>query len=654
MVLETKPKAKGDNKTPNAKPLSDPKYVDTFKTVLSATLRAVAHKKTLSVSFSPANNHGQTNTESTEVILPVPPNKMNQENLIRLRGIADATSMRILYHDEALHKKRSPKSTEAIAIYNALEEGRVEILGSQKYRGVAKNLSNLIEQRLVLEGYPLAKRLEQIQLDDALKVMLYAEDSSLPIGKTGKHINTIIKKKYGASLQPLIKTLIDNKKNQDEYARTLRKIIETLNIEKDEGAEQVEDEKSPESQGDTKDESENAPGEKNNSEESGHENTEETSDRHSEQMSDESFVESLDEEDSAIHMDQDRESVDGGRHSTGESENNQFNSIKNYKIYSENFDQIVEPTELCDSEELNRLRLQLDRQLSNIQGMVSRLANKLQRKLMAKQTRSWEFDLEEGILDTGRLARVVANPAHPLSFKSEKEIEFRDTVVSLLIDNSGSMRGRPITIAAMSADILARTLERCGVKVEILGFTTNQWKGGESRKHWLEMGKPPKPGRLNDLRHIIYKGADMPWRRARKGLGLMLREGILKENIDGEALIWAHNRLLNRREVRRILMVISDGAPVDDSTLSVNPGNYLEKHLRDVIGFIENYSPIRLVAIGIGHDVTKYYRKAVTLMDVEELGGALTNQLTELFDEEDKPLKNPPSKKALLPEKQKK
>jgi len=290
--------------------------------------------------------------------------------------------------------------------------------------------------------------------------------------------------------------------------------------------------------------------------------------------------------------------------------------------------------DLCDPDELTRLRQNLDQQLANLQGMIGRLANRLQRRLMAKQQRSWNFDLEEGLLDSARLARVVTNPMQPLSYKMESDTEFRDTVVTLLIDNSGSMRGRPISVAAMSADILARTLERCGVKVEILGFTTRTWKGGQGREKWIAAGKPGNPGRLNDLRHIIYKSADAPWRRARKSLGLMLREGILKENIDGEALLWAHNRLIGRVEQRRILMVISDGAPVDDSTLSVNPGNYLEKHLREVIGWIETYSPVELVAIGIGHDVTRYYRRAVTIVDVEQLGGTMLDKLAELFDED--------------------
>jgi cobaltochelatase CobT len=298
------------------------------------------------------------------------------------------------------------------------------------------------------------------------------------------------------------------------------------------------------------------------------------------------------------------------------------------------YDEVVDASELCDPEELTRLRGLLDQQIAHLQSVIARLANRLQRRLLAKQTRAWEFDLEEGILDPARLSRVVVNPTFPLSYKRELETDFRDTVVSLLIDNSGSMRGRPITVAAMSADILARTLERCGVKVEILGFTTRAWKGGQSREQWIGAGKSPNPGRLNDLRHIIYKPADAPWRRARRSLGLMLREGILKENIDGEALLWAHNRLIARNEQRRILMVISDGAPVDDSTLSVNPGNYLEKHLRQVIEEIEHRSPVELVAIGIGHDVTRYYRRAVTIVDAEQLGGTMLEKLAELFDED--------------------
>ena len=305
-----------------------------------------------------------------------------------------------------------------------------------------------------------------------------------------------------------------------------------------------------------------------------------------------------------------------------------------YKVFTTQYDEEIAAVDLCEPEELARLRGFLDQQLAAMAGVVSRLANKLQRLLMAQQNRHWEFDLEEGLLDTSRLTRIVIDPMYPLSFKHEKDTDFRDTVVTLLLDNSGSMRGRPIMVAAMCADILGRTLERVGVKTEILGFTTRAWKGGLAREAWLAAGKPPAPGRLNDLRHIIYKSADEPWRRAKKNLGLMMREGLLKENIDGEALAWAHNRLIARPEQRKILMVISDGAPVDDSTLSVNAGNYLEKHLRKVIEEIETRSSVELTAIGIGHDVTRYYQKAVTIVDAEQLGGAMTEQLTDLFAED--------------------
>jgi cobaltochelatase CobT len=339
---------------------------------------------------------------------------------------------------------------------------------------------------------------------------------------------------------------------------------------------------------------------------------------------------------------QDAESEDQDGESEGEIASNPLsghnqgkNNINyNYQVFSTKYDEIVNATDLCEEDELSRLRGTLDKQLETLQGAIARLANKLQRKLQAKQNRSWNFDLEEGMLDASKLSRIITQPLFPLSYKQEKDMKFRDTIVTLLIDNSGSMRGRPITIAAICADIMARTLERCGVKVEVLGFTTKAWKGGQSREEWINDGKPSYPGRLNDLRHIIYKPADAPWRRSKNSLGLMLREGILKENIDGEALIWAHERLLGRLEDRKILMVISDGAPVDDTTLSSNSGNYLELHLKQVISFIENKSTVELVAIGIGHDVTRYYNKAITLTDAEQLGGALTEQLADLFNEE--------------------
>jgi len=451
------------------------------------------------------------------------------------------------------------------------------------------------------------------------------------MGDVSAHVCDVLKTEFGKKLDPDLNALANNLSDQKFSADILRRLIETLQLEQDNIQEVEEEEES----GDQDDADQNT-GENEGGDSQGEQPEED--------------VESGEPPGDAMEMN--AEAEDGEeRHAEGDATledsdqdaeasetqpqlgHNRGANKERYRAFTTRFDQVEGAENLCDPQELERLRIQLDLQLSHLQGVVSRLANRLQRKLLAQQQRSWEFDLEEGLLDAGRLARIVANPMHSLSFKREKETKFRDTVVTLLIDNSGSMRGRPISIAAMTADLLARTLERCAVKVEILGFTTSQWKGGQSRRLWMESGKLTNPGRLNDLRHIVYKSADTPWRRARKNLGLMLREGVLKENIDGEALAWAHNRLASRGEQRRILMIISDGAPVDDSTLSVNPGNYLEQHLREVITYIENQSDIQLLAIGIGHDVTRYYRRAVTLTDAEELGGAVMAQLTDLFEE---------------------
>ncbi|HZD26660.1 MAG TPA: cobaltochelatase subunit CobT, partial [Alphaproteobacteria bacterium] len=429
--------------------------------------------------------------------------------------------------------------------------------------------------------------------------------------------------------------LDESMNDQQRFARLTRQLITDLGLGEDDGSETDEMEDAPDS-----DEQQSPDGQGEGDGEGGESAADQAAEAEGAEASDsaadgEAEATAAMESDDADAMSGSEEPGRGRRQwRPGEAANGPHQPA--YKAYAAEFDEVVEAADLCDPEELARLRTYLDQQLSNMQGVVARLANRLQRRLMAKQNRTWEFDLEEGMLDAGKLARVVTDPMHPLSFKVEKDTDFRDTVVSLLIDNSGSMRGRPITVAAMCADILARTLERCSVKVEILGFTTRAWKGGQAREKWLREGKPANPGRLNDLRHIVYKGADAPWRRARRSLGLMMREGLLKENIDGEALIWAHSRLVYRPEQRRILMVISDGAPVDDSTLSVNPGNYLEKHLRQVIEWIEGHSPVELIAIGIGHDVTRYYRRAVTIVDAEQLGGAMMEKLAELFDEEPK------------------
>ena len=615
-------------------PERGPSRVETFKNATTAAVKALAGKPELTVIFTPvASNQKPGGATSTDVRLPLPPQKLTKDHITRLRGAADAAAMRLKHHDAAIHTRRMPFSKEAVDAYNAMEQARVEVLGAQQFTGVGRNLGDAMEQRLTGEGYHMARTFFQVEKGEALKVLIHNRCKSVDLGATGKHIAEILRTEFGTKLDKSLDELAENIADQKKSADILRRLIETMELEKDNAQEMDQEE-------DKGDESQDSSDNKNEGDDDGQDDSPEQSQDTGDAPSGPQDAQTDGTEDQegegegqpvmASETDEDADA----KQARPRPGHNQHGAIDRYKVFTTRYDQVEDAANLCDPEEMARLRLQLDRQLAHLQGVVSRLANRLQRKLMAQQQRSWEFDLEEGLLDAGRLARVVTNPTASLSFKREKETQFRDTVVSLLIDNSGSMRGRPITIAAMTADLLARTLERCGVKVEILGFTTSQWKGGQSRRLWGDSGKPANPGRLNDLRHIIYKAADMPWRRARRNLGLMLREGILKENIDGEALAWAHNRLAARGEQRRILMVISDGAPVDDSTLSVNPGNYLEQHLRDVIAFIENNSDVQLLAIGIGHDVTRYYRRAVTLMDADELGGAVMSQLTDLFEED--------------------
>ena len=611
-----------------------PVRVEAFKTATTAAVRALSGEKETTVSYSPIATNQKGGNQGHNVRLPLPPAKLTKENVVRLRGSADASAMRLRHHSNKVHQRRMPHGKDAIDAYNTMEQTRVEVLGAQEFSGVSSNLSRALEQRLALEGYQMARASTQIQVPDALKVLIHSRCGAVDLGEAGDHVLEVAEQAFGDVLGPYLDRLSDSLDDQKVYSDILREMIEALDLEKDDGGRDLSEDESPDTNEDTESNTESdedeAEGEQESEPDSGDMEPESGAAEDDVQPSD------TDEETSVpFAMESAEDPGNDGEQPRPQMGHNRASQEDRYRVFTSEFDQIEDAANLCDPEELSRLRVQLDRQLAHMQGVVSRLANRLQRKLMAQQVRSWEFDLEEGLLDTSRLARVVANPMHSLSFKREKETEFRDTVVTLLIDNSGSMRGRPITIAAMSADILARTLERCGVKVEILGFTTSQWKGGQARKQWVDSGKPTQPGRLNDLRHIVYKSADTPWRRARKNLGLMLREGILKENIDGEALAWAHNRLVARSEARRILMVISDGAPVDDSTLSVNPGNYLERHLRDVIRFIETRSHVQLLAIGIGHDVTRYYRRAVTLMDVDELGGAVMAQLTDLFEEDD-------------------
>jgi cobaltochelatase CobT len=611
-----------------------PSRIETFKSATTAAVKALAGKPETTVVFTPVAANQKPGSSSTgEVRLPLPPQKLTHDSVTRLRGAADSAAMRLKHHNAAVHARRMPVSKEAMDAYNAMEQARVEVLGARQFTGVGQNLGGALEQRLSAEGYHMARTFFQVDMAEALKVLVHARCEALALGNTGKHVRDILREQFGAKLDKNLNELVAHIGDQKKSADIMRQLIATMELEKD-NIEEMEKEEEPGEDDQEASGQQEAEDRENNAQDTPEERRETSEAPAGPQDSQAGDAEDLEGEGEGQPVMASETDDEGEAKPARPRPGHNQQRGGAYKIFTTRYDQVEDAANLCDAEELARLRLQLDRQLAHLQGVVSRLANRLQRKLMAQQQRSWEFDLEEGLLDAGRLARIVTNPMHSLSFKREKETQFRDTVVSLLIDNSGSMRGRPITIAAMTADLLARTLERCGVKVEILGFTTSQWKGGQSRKLWTDSGKQPSPGRLNDLRHIIYKAADTPWRRARRNLGLMLREGILKENIDGEALAWAHNRLAARAEQRRILMVISDGAPVDDSTLSVNPGNYLEQHLREVIAYIENNSEVQLLAIGIGHDVTRYYRRAVTLMDADELGGAVMSQLTDLFEED--------------------
>ena len=602
--------------------------IEEFRHVTAATMRAIAREPELTVTLTPDAPH----MAGTEARLPMPSRELSEAEVAELRGHSDSLALQIRHHDDTTHAKRRPQGQMARAIFDAVERARCEAIGANRMTGVKLNLEAALERHCREEGYSRVVTREQTVLADAVGLLAReALQGQAPPQAARKMVDAFrpwLESKCGKDLEALSKAVDD----QDAFARITRRIIQDLQLEDDDADEA--DSQEDEGQG----------AEQDSASESGAEGSDGPEGTDDMAMSAE-FEESEGEQDGGGAAEEaevefapgsgDDEPAGPGKAMRPEDHLPNRPEDAPYHAYTGDFDEIIEAPDLCDPDELGRLRHHLDQQLNHLQGVIARLANRLQRRLLAKQSRWWEFNLEEGLLDSARLDRVIVNPLHALSYKQEQDTEFRDTVVSLLIDNSGSMRGRPITVAAMSADILARTLERCGVKVEVLGFTTRAWKGGQSRERWLADGKPAHPGRLNDLRHIVYKGADSPWRRARKNLGLMLREGILKENIDGEALLWAHNRLIARNEQRRILMVISDGAPVDDSTLSVNPGNYLERHLREVIDYIETRSPVELLAIGIGHDVTRYYRRAVTIVDAEQLGGTMMEKLAELFDEDD-------------------
>jgi cobaltochelatase CobT len=578
----------------------------------------MAGEPELEVTFSPE----QPGLRGKKARLPLPSRSLPPDEVAAVRGAGDGYALKLAYHEDSIDRELRPQGGDAGAIFEAAEQARVEAIGALAMPGVRDNLAAILAMRCKAHGLGEVKEQIQAPLLDVLSLIMRERltgDAPPEIAKRAVDLwRPFVEAKVGIDLDKLR----DNVRDQRAFGKITRAILTGLELA-DEYVEEPEgDEETPEDSNQEQSESqEESEGE--DSEPSSLETEQKESSEAGEDVAGEMKADDSDMQDS-------QETKEGKRPFRPDLP---FSDVErwDYKVFTSQFDEVVNAEDLCDAEELSRLRNFLDQQLAPVQGLVARLANRLQRLLMAQQSRAWDFDLEEGILDTARLSRIVIDPMHPLSFKMEREMDFRDTVVTLLLDNSGSMRGRPIMVAAMCADILARTLERCAVKVEVLGFTTRAWKGGSSRERWLNEGKPAHPGRLNDLRHIIYKAADVPGRRTRKNLGLMMREGLLKENIDGEALIWAHSRLIARPESRRILMVISDGAPVDDSTLSVNAGNYLDKHLRQVISEIEEKSPVELVAIGIGHDVTRYYRRAVTILDAEQLGGAMTDQLIDLF-----------------------
>ena len=605
--------------------MSEQTPLDRFKQALTGASRALAHEAEVEVAWS-----ADAPTQSGKNFrVPLPGRNLPREQAIEARGFADSFALRLRHHSEALHGKGAPPEPIARACYDAIEQVRYEAIGSTRYAGIRGNLDAAVEMRTASDPIVRAEAAGDVPLPTALSLMLREALTGEAVPERARAGVDLVREDILAKIGTDMDGLADVLDDQCAFQNLTLDILRDLDLTLPESpeptdAEDGEDEEgeNPEDQDETDEEDEGGA-------------EPDAADARSEVTDGEA------EGDADQDVEGEQEMSDGDPSDDGEEgmqpvrPNRPWTDFPegfDYKAYTQKFDEEIEAAELCDNEELDRLRTYLDSQLAGLQGVVTRLANRLQRRLMAQQSRSWDFDQEEGMLDAARLTRVVVSPGHALSYKIERDTEFKDTVVTLLIDNSGSMRGRPISIAAISADILARTLERCGVKTEILGFTTRAWKGGQSREMWLSDGRPANPGRLNDLRHILYKKADEPWRRARRNLGLMMREGLLKENIDGEALMWAHDRLLRRPEDRRILMVISDGAPVDDSSLSVNPAGFLEGHLRKVIDWIENQSPVQLAAIGIGHDVTRYYKRSVTIMDVEQLGGTIIEQLADLFE----------------------
>jgi len=601
---------------------------DPFKKALAEATKVIADDPDLGISYSvdPPGLSGEA------MRLPQVSRRMTREEVLLARGTADALALRRKYHNEATHARYAPQGEMARALYEAMETARCEAVGARAMPGTASNIDQMIRAEAERKGYAQITEASEAPLAAAAGYLIRHLATGRPLPEGAQNVMELwrgfIEQQAAGTLENLEETLSD----QAGFAKFARKIIEDLGYGDQLGEDPDMQDESEEESAETEEDQQEQPDTSGQDEDQSTEEAEAQPEQDQAESMDAAEAQVSADDMAEMEMSEEAELPEGEAPLEPPAPAPHSLADPNYKVYTTEFDEEIRAEDLAEPAELERLRAYLDQQLEPLKGAVSRLANKLQRRLQAQQNRSWEFDREEGILDAGRLARVVVSPTTSLSFKVEKDTEFRDTVVTLLLDNSGSMRGRPISIAAICADVLARTLERCDVKVEILGFTTRAWKGGQNREKWLAEGREQAPGRLNDLRHIIYKHADAPMRRTRNNLGLMMKEGLLKENIDGEALEWAYRRMQFRPEARKILMVISDGAPVDDSTLSVNPANYLEKHLRDVIAMVERRDAVELIAIGIGHDVTRYYEHAVTITDVEQLAGAMTEQLASLFD----------------------
>ena len=591
-------------------------FKEKFKKALISTAKVISGDYKLDLD-SKDKNSSSKNLDFFEL-----DNLEDKHDFIRLRAETDSKALKQKFSNKEIYQKNLPNNTSCRTLYDISEKIRFELLGAKILKGISKNLKENYSQKLSLKRKDQLKTKEDVNVAEAFELYMLKNFFDIKLNPLSNKILSFWEKEFNSSLSKHINFLTKNIENQENYNSKFSKILQGMDIFESEN-EKNEDEKNK--------------NEQDNSLENNDQNQSQNEQEKSKQDENQNGIDS--------DYDLDKYEIDEQLIDT-DSENQSSENVlqkintgiydKDYKIYTNEFDEITKAETLQNPDEINKLRKNLDQQLVTFQDLITKLANKLQRQLLAKQNRAWEFDLEEGLLDSSKLTRIIMDPYNSLSFKKEKDLNFKDTVVTLLIDNSGSMRGRPITIAALCADILSRTLERCSVKVEILGFTTKNWKGGKSREEWNKNNKPKKPGRLNDLRHIIYKSADTHWRQSKKNLGLMLKEGLLKENIDGEAISWAFSRLNKRKEERKILMVISDGAPVDDSTLSVNSGDYLEKHLKKIVKFIENKSDIEILAIGIGHDVSRYYKKAIKIIDVQELGDVMISQLSGLFENKKK------------------